>query len=362
VTVRAELQAVEVILGGKRVLDQVSLTVEPGSFVTLLGPSGSGKTTTLNVLAGFVRQSSGNVTFNGEIVDDLPVHLRDIGFVFQNYALFPHMTVEQNVAFSLQARRIKKTAALQQVRAILELVRMEELAHRSIKSLSGGQQQRVALARALVYEPSLLLLDEPLAALDKQLRDGMQIEIKRIQREIGVTAIAVTHDQTEALTMSDYVAIINAGRIEQVGAPDEVYRRPATVFVAKFLGEANLFPVDGHGEIAAMRLRLPSSYRGTAVIRPENLGLAELGARGDGQMEGTIEEVIFQGSRYRLLIRSNGDPELRLTLALPPDSLPSMFPVGRSVTVVVNAQSIHVVANTATSSVSNQEALGSSIK
>jgi putative spermidine/putrescine transport system ATP-binding protein len=344
VTVRAELQAIEVILGGKRVLDQVSLTVEPGSFVTLLGPSGSGKTTTLNVLAGFVRQSSGTVSFNGENVDDLPVHLRDIGFVFQNYALFPHMTVEQNVAFSLQARRVKKTAAQQQVRAILELVRMEELAHRSIKSLSGGQQQRVALARALVYEPSLLLLDEPLAALDKQLRDGMQVEIKRIQREIGVTAIAVTHDQTEALTMSDYVAIINAGRIEQVGAPDEVYQRPASVFVAKFLGEANLLPLDRNGEIAGMGIRLPSPSGGTAVIRPENLGLSEMGAVGDGYMEATIEEVIFQGTRYRLLVRSRQTPTLRLTLSLPPQTSPSAISVGKAVTVVADGPSIHVIS------------------
>jgi len=237
------LQDVRVFLGGNEILCGVSLDIQPGEFVTLLGPSGSGKTTTLNVIAGLVDNSGGSVQFNGKSVDKRPSHDRDIGLVFQSYALFPHMTVGENVSFPLRTRKVPKSQWPATVDRMLELVQMSGLAGRKVSSLSGGQQQRIALARSLSPSPSVLLLDEPMAALDKQLRETMQIELKRIHEEVGVTTVAVTHDQTEAMTMSDRVAIMRDGLLEQVGTPEELYREPATLFAARFLGETNLVPV-----------------------------------------------------------------------------------------------------------------------
>ncbi len=299
-TVPVSIQELSVALGGAPVLDRVSLSVSAGEFVTLLGPSGSGKTTTLNVVAGFVQQSHGHVEIGGGRVDDLPPHRRNIGFLFQNYALFPHMTVAQNIEFPLLARHVARDERRRLVGEALDLVQLPGVEHRSVRSLSGGQQQRVALARALVFRPSLLLLDEPLAALDKQLREQMQLELKRIVREAGTTTVAVTHDQIEAMTMSDRVAIMNQGRLEQVGSPDEVYHRPGTVFVARFLGEANLVQVrDGHVAPFGVPAELPD---GTAVIRPEDIAIVDRGADG-APVGGRIETINFQGTRYRVAVQ-----------------------------------------------------------
>jgi putative spermidine/putrescine transport system ATP-binding protein len=307
------IEALTVHLSGTRILHEVGLEVPAGSFVTLLGPSGSGKTTTLNVLAGFAPASAGRVLLDDQPIEGLPAHRRDIGFVFQSYALFPHLTVEQNVEFALLARKVPRARRRELVAGALELVRLPGLGARPVGALSGGQQQRIALARALVFGPSLLLLDEPLAALDKQLRETMQIELKRIQRETGTTTIAVTHDQGEALSMSDLVAIMNHGRIEQVGTPEEVYRRPATRFVAEFLGDANLLAVRS-GRVELFGLPVRGAAEGTTVIRPEDLVLTE---RGSAAVQATVTSVLYQGSRLRLSATVAGFERPLLVSAVP---------------------------------------------
>ncbi|WP_218617512.1 ABC transporter ATP-binding protein [Cryptosporangium aurantiacum] len=290
-------------LGGARILDEVSLTVPAGCFATLLGPSGSGKTTTLNVLAGFTDPGSGDVRIGGRSLTGVPPHRREIGVVFQNYALFPHLSVGRNIEFPLLARKVDRATRRERVAEALRLVHLPDVADRSVRSLSGGQQQRIALARALVFAPQLLLLDEPLAALDKQLREAMQLELKRIQRETGTTTIAVTHDQVEALSMSDIVAIMQDGKIVQVGSPEEVYRRPATRFVAGFLGEANLLPVvDGKTALFGN----PVDGSGTTVLRPEDLELTA--ADHPGTVAATVTEVVYQGARLRLTVAADGTP------------------------------------------------------
>lgn len=302
-SVSVEIDGLCVRLSGTSILRGVDLAVPAGSFLTLLGPSGSGKTTTLNVLAGFTAPSSGRVLLGARPIDGVPPNKRDIGLVFQNYALFPHLNVARNVEFPLLARKIDKQRRRELVARALELVQLSDAGPRSVRSLSGGQQQRVALARALVFSPALLLLDEPLAALDKHLREAMQLELKRIQRETGTTTIAVTHDQVEALSMSDLVAIMDGGRIEQIGTPEEVYHRPATAFVARFLGEANLLPVRG-GRVEALALPVEGSAEGTTVVRPENLALA--GAGDVGAVPGTVGDVVFQGHRWRVTVTVTG--------------------------------------------------------
>ena len=229
--------------GRVNAIDGISLDVRKGEFITLLGPSGSGKTTTLMTVAGFEELTAGDILLDGRSLTNIQPHKRNIGIVFQNYALFPHMTVARNIAYPLKMRRVPKVGADKKVVAVLELVGLSEFRERYPRELSGGQQQRVALARALVFEPDLLLLDEPLGALDKNLREQMQVEVKRIHEEVGVTMIYVTHDQTEAMTMSDRIAVFNDGRIEQVAAPLDMYLRPATFFVGDFIGDSNF--VDG---------------------------------------------------------------------------------------------------------------------
>jgi putative spermidine/putrescine transport system ATP-binding protein len=226
-------------------LDGIDLDIAAGEFLTLLGPSGSGKTTLLMVLAGFVRPTSGSLTFGGKDVTTLPPHKRNIGVVFQSYALFPHMTVGANVAYPLKLRGVAKERMREQVGWALSLVKLEGLADRSIDQLSGGQRQRVALARAVVFKPDVLLMDEPLSALDKKLREHMQIEIRKLHETLGVTTVYVTHDQREALTMSDRIAVINHGRFEQIDAPRTLYERPASSFVANFIGDATVLALDG---------------------------------------------------------------------------------------------------------------------
>src|SRR5215510_8419658 len=222
-------------------VDGVSLAIEPGSMVALLGPSGCGKTTCLRMIAGLVSPSSGDILLNGDRITRVPVHKRNIGMLFQNYALFPHMTVSENIAFGLDMRGIGKADAAKRVGHALDLVRLADFGGRFPAQLSGGQQQRVALARALVIEPAVLLLDEPLGALDKGLRESMQVELRALQRRLGVTTVMVTHDQDEALTLADRIVVMRDGRLEQVGTATEIYQRPASKFVAQFIGASNLF-------------------------------------------------------------------------------------------------------------------------
>jgi putative spermidine/putrescine transport system ATP-binding protein len=282
-------------------VDDVSLSIRGGEFVALLGPSGCGKTTLLRAIAGFVAQTAGRVLIGGEPVDHLPPNRRTVGIVFQNYALFPHMSAAENIAYGLDARGVDRRQKAARVAEMLRLVKLEDLADRYPRQLSGGQQQRVALARALAVKPSILLLDEPFAALDKNLRLDMQIEVKRIQRLAGTTTILVTHDQEEALSMADRVAVLNHGHLEQLGSPTEIYDRPNSLFVNTFVGTANVFSgrltardatsavvtLDSGEEIvaAAPRVALGAADRVVACIRPEHLRLAEDGAG----VAGTIE-------------------------------------------------------------------------
>jgi ABC-type Fe3+/spermidine/putrescine transport system ATPase subunit len=265
-------------------VDAVTLDIEAGEFFSLLGPSGCGKTTSLRMIAGFERPDSGRVHVAGKDITDVPVHKRDMGMVFQSYALFPHRTVAENVAFGLRMREVPKSEIERRVRAALEQVALTGLEERRPGQLSGGQQQRVALARALVIEPPVLLCDEPLGALDRKLRQQMQFELKELQRRLGVTLVFVTHDQEEALAMSDRIAVMNHGRVEQVGAPTEIYERPRTRFVADFIGEINLLE-----EGARVR-----------ALRPEKIRLVP---PGDARVAGVIETANFLGGATLYRVR-----------------------------------------------------------
>lgn len=269
-------------------LDNVSLTVEPGEFMTFLGPSGSGKTTTLNLIAGFTDLTTGSVRIDGKQMDNVPVHKRELGIVFQHYALFPHMSVFDNVAFPLARRKVSKSETASRVTEALETAGLAGFAERFPAELSGGQQQRVALARALVFEPKVLLLDEPLGALDKNLRERLQLELRRIHREVGRTFVFVTHDQEEALTLSDRIAVFNNGRIEQVGTAKELYERPTSLFVAGFIGESTIVPsADG---------------RTAAVVRPEHGELFPVAATLPSGMQGvpvTVRQSVYLGSGWK---------------------------------------------------------------
>jgi len=246
------------IYDGVTVLDNINLDIEKGSFLSLLGPSGCGKTTTLRLLAGFEKCDGGTIEVDGKIINNIPVYNRNFGMVFQSYALFPHMTVEQNIAYGLEQRKMSKKDIKEEVAKAIEMVKLTGYEKRKPKQLSGGQQQRVALARALVIKPDLLLLDESLSALDKNLRVEMQIELRQIQKKVGITTIFVTHDQEEALTLSDKIAVMKMGRIIQMGTPEEIYETPVNTFVASFLGQANFFKgtVEGKsGDIYTLKLK-----------------------------------------------------------------------------------------------------------
>ena len=301
--------------GRVRAVDEVTLDIAPGEFFSLLGPSGCGKTTTLRMIAGFETVDRGRILVGGRDVTEVPVHKRDMGMIFQSYALFPHRTVAENVAFGLRMRGLPRAEIATRVAAALSQVELTGLEERRPGQLSGGQQQRVALARALVIQPSVLLCDEPLGALDRKLRQQMQFELKQIQKQLGVTLVFVTHDQEEALAMSDRIAVMNAGRIEQVGPPGEIYDRPNTRFVADFIGEINLFEgrwSDGRFTIAGGQV-LPAGAvngrlgEGAIAVRPEKVTLA---APGQGLLSGRIESANFLGGQT--LYRIAGDGGLRL--------------------------------------------------
>ena len=304
----------------------LSLSVEPGELVALLGPSGCGKTTSLRLIAGLAEPDAGEIFLDGTRITRVPAHRRNIGMLFQNYALFPHMTVAENVAFGLEVRGIRRRAAAARIAESLRLVRLDGFERRLPAALSGGQQQRVALARALVVEPALLLLDEPLTALDKNLRESMQVELRALQRRLGITTIMVTHDQDEALTMADRIVIMRDGHLEQVGTPSEVYQRPVSRFVAGFLGISNFFRgrVEGYaGDVLSVavadgiRLAVPCnrSMAGdiTIALRPEKINLAPLAPPDDSAdrpntVSAIVEEVIYRGYvRHYYMRLPNGD-------------------------------------------------------
>ncbi|CAN5765872.1 hypothetical protein BH18ACT2_BH18ACT2_03450 [soil metagenome] len=298
-------------------VERADFAIARGEFFSLLGPSGCGKTTLLKMIAGFEKPTSGRVLLEGADVSSVPPHKRNVNTVFQQYALFPHLSVVDNIAFGLRAKKVPAAEARKRSREMLDVVRLGEFANRRPAQLSGGQQQRVALARALVNLPSALLLDEPLAALDLKLREAMQLELKRIQREVGITFIFVTHDQGEALTMSDRIAVMSRGQVEQIGTPEEIYAAPASIFVAGFIGSANLLPgtlVEAGGGRAVARLDndldvtvLGSTEAGqgdpvTVMLRPERLTATTAAGNGDATLAGVVENVIFQGSERRLIV------------------------------------------------------------
>jgi putative spermidine/putrescine transport system ATP-binding protein len=313
-----EFEGIEKSYDGRTlVVRDLNLSVREGEFLTLLGPSGSGKTTCLMMLAGFEMPTSGTIRIAGRSVHDLPPRQRNIGVVFQNYALFPHLTVEKNLSFPLDVRRLAPEQRRERVRRALRLVRLEGFERRRPDELSGGQQQRVAIARALVFEPSLVLMDEPLGALDRSLREEMQYEIRRIHRDLGVTVLYVTHDQQEAMVMSDRVAVFRAGRVEQIASPEALYEEPERAFVARFIGENNRL----HGRVASIdqdgictvdvggetvqALRVAPCGPGDATtlsIRPERVAIAPERGLYSNEFEAGIEDITFLGDHLRLRV------------------------------------------------------------
>ncbi len=301
-------------------LAEATLELREGEFLTLLGPSGSGKTTLLMMVAGLVPPTAGEIWIDGKLATYAPPNKRDVGIVFQNYALFPHLTVEENIAFPLQMRRVAPAEIADQVRRALEIVQLPHVANRLPRELSGGQQQRIALARCMVYRPSIILMDEPLGALDRQLRDQMQLEIKNLHARLGITVLYVTHDQEEAMAMSDRICLMNHGRIEQIGTPQELYSRPRNEFVARFLGESNILDatVEEAGPIA--RLAGPDGIqisaiardeisRGEAVklvLRPERVRLMNSEESADNIAVGVLREMVFVGGITRYFVALPG--------------------------------------------------------
>jgi putative spermidine/putrescine transport system ATP-binding protein len=300
--------------GDVTAVDGISLDIKPGEFVTLLGPSGSGKTTTLNLIAGFTTITSGEIRIDGAHIEQVPPHRRNIGMIFQNYALFPHMTAFENIAYPLKQRKVPRSQLKERVERALDLVGLPAIGKRHPRQLSGGQQQRVAFARAIVFDPRVLLMDEPLGALDRKLRDALQAEIKRIHRELGITFIYVTHDQEEALALSDRIGVFNDGTIEQVGTPAELYQRPQTRFVADFVGDSNVFEGvltrhEGGTDLIwnSRSLHVSSTTcgrRGILVLRPHQIHVVdESSQQWDNVLGARLTDVAFLGASQKLTLK-----------------------------------------------------------
>ncbi|WP_249029898.1 spermidine/putrescine ABC transporter ATP-binding protein [Tannockella kyphosi] len=296
---------------GQVVLKGIHLDINEKEFVTLLGPSGCGKTTTLRILGGFEEANSGTVLFNGQDMATLPPHKRELNTVFQKYALFPHMNVFDNIAFGLKIKKLDKQTIDFKVNRMLKLVNLEDYGKRQINQLSGGQQQRVAIARALVNEPKVLLLDEPLGALDLKLRKSMQLELKNIQKEVGITFVYVTHDQEEALTMSDTIVVMNEGAIQQIGSPIDIYNEPENRFVAQFIGDSNIiegtfvkdFLVNFDDvNFECVDKGFDEGQEIDIVIRPEDIDIVEVGK---GKIRGVVSSIVFKGVHYEIMVTSN---------------------------------------------------------
>lgn len=326
---------------GQLVLKGINLDIYENEFVTLLGPSGCGKTTLLRILGGFLEQNEGQVYFDGIEISGLPPYKREINTVFQRYALFPHMNVYENIAFGLRIKKVSEDVISQKVSKMLKLVNLEGFQQRSVSILSGGQQQRVAIARALVNEPMVLLLDEPLGALDLKLRKEMQIELKKIQKEVGITFIYVTHDQEEALTMSDKIVVMNQGEIQQIGSPLDIYNEPENRFVAQFIGDSNIIPAtmitDYLVEFDNKQLKCVDYGFGEnepveVVLRPEDIDIVPLGK---GYFDGEIVSSVFKGVHYEYVIKT----DQREYIVHNTD----IFDLNSQVSLVFNPEDIHVM-------------------
>ena len=327
------------------VLDHINLYINDKEFLTLLGPSGCGKTTTLRIIGGFATPTSGDVLFDGVRINDVPPYQRQINTVFQKYALFPHLNVFENIAFGLRMQKLPEAEIKQRVMEMLETVSLKGFEHRRPDALSGGQQQRVAIARALVNRPKVLLLDEPLAALDLKLRKDMQIELKRIQQQVGITFIYVTHDQEEALTMSDTIVVMDKGSIQQIGTPEDIYNEPKNAFVADFIGESNI--IDGimlQDDLVQMYGKtFPCLDGGFApnepvdvVIRPEDIDIVPVE---QGQLTGTVTSVTFKGMQYDIIVDFKGFKWLIQTT--------DHSPVGSRIGIKIDPDGIHVMKKSA---------------
>ena len=335
-----ELKNITRNLGDRFSVTNFNLSVKRGEFVTFLGPSGCGKTTTLRLIAGFDMPDGGQILLNGEDIAALPPNKRPVNMVFQRYALFPNMNVHDNIAFGLKIKKMSKSEITRRVKKVLDLVDLEGFEGRSIDTLSGGQQQRIAIARALVNEPEILLLDEPLGALDLKMRKEMQIELKDMHRKLGITFIYVTHDQEEALTMSDKIVIMNNGKIQQIGTPEDIYNEPANVFVADFIGESNIFNGIMTGKLKARFCGgqfecvddFPEGTHITAVVRPEDV---ILGKPGEGIIDGIVDSVIFKGMHYEITVVS-GRNEMVV------QSVKSVA-IGEKVSMNIEPDNIHII-------------------
>ena len=334
-----------------RAVDQISISIEEGEFVTLLGPSGCGKTTTLRLIAGFEFPTEGRIVLDGEVINEQPPNQRDMAMVFQSYAIFPHLNVFENIAYGLKIQRLSKEVVKQKVRRVLELTELTGLENRAPNALSGGQQQRVALARALVMEPKVLLMDEPLSNLDAKLRELMRTEIRRIQQTLGITSVYVTHDQVEAMTLSDRIVVMNGGRIEQIGAPPEIYRHPETAFVADFIGRTNFVAAtvrDLNGDTVVMdalgqTLTIPKPDKTVSagqavklVVRPEAIAVVEQG----GQYQGIVRWTSYLGNLVEYKIEVAGQ-NLAITDYDPRKSV--VYPQGHQVGLYFLEDCIYVL-------------------
>ena len=332
-------------------LDDVSLDVKSGEFLTLLGPSGSGKTTLLMVLAGFTRPDQGSLKFGDAEMIRKPPHLRDVGMVFQNYALFPHMTVAGNVAYPLRLRKVAKAEMDARVEKALETVQLGGFGDRQIDQLSGGQKQRVALARSIVFEPRILLMDEPLSALDKKLRDRMQIELRHLHEQLGMTTVYVTHDQREALTMSDRIAVVNFGRIMQLATPQQLYEQPENKFVADFIGDSTFLDVtrDGDALVAAgVALKttrpIPDTPELSLMLRPERVSLLDGDAGGSNVFDATVTELVYQGESFLLYARLADGTELAVRGAMRAGTFQTLPGVGDTVKLTLDPADTVIIA------------------
>ena len=339
--------------GDHVVLDDLNLYIRENEFITLLGPSGCGKTTTLRIIGGFEAPDAGSVVFDGKDITSLPPNERNLNTVFQKYALFPHMSIAENIAFGLRIKKKSKEYINDKIRYALKLVNLEGFENRSIDSLSGGQQQRIAIARAIVNEPKVLLLDEPLGALDLKLRQDMQYELIRLKNELGITFVFVTHDQEEALTISDTIVVMNQGYIQQIGTPEMIYNEPVNAFVADFIGDSNI--INGtmiqDKVVEILGVKIPCVDEGfgcntpvDVVIRPEDVEITEPGA---GFMDGDIVSIIFKGVHYEISIMANGYEWLVHST--------DMFPVGEKVGIHVDPFDIQIMNKPASE---DEEAVG----
>lgn len=337
-----DLKDITVKYGDNVILDKLNLSINKKEFITLLGPSGCGKTTTLRCLAGFVEPNGGDIVFEGKVINDIPPHKRKVNTIFQRYALFSHMNVFENVAFGPEIQKMSKSEIRKTVAEMLELVNLKGFEKRQISSLSGGQQQRVAIARALANRPHVLLLDEPLGALDLKLRKDMQKELKAIQKRLGITFIYVTHDQEEALSMSDRVVVMDKGKIQQIGTPEDIYNEPVNAFVADFIGESNIVDAvmikDYYVRISGVVFDcldkgFEPNEKVEAVIRPEDIKIHELGTK--GTLPGKVTDVVFKGTFFETFVDVGGFIWLVQTT--------EYHKVGETIGMYIDADSIHVM-------------------